>query len=104
MSEQAQTEKDHGRVETRKCSLLPAIEYLMEENIKAWKDITTLVRVETETFSDGKTTSTTWYYISDKEEERLGYFQMLVRDHWSIENRLHWHLDVTFKEEPLQNS
>ncbi len=31
--------------------------------------------------------------------ESAGYYNAHVREHWSIENQLHWHLDVTFKEE-----
>ncbi|MDR1201225.1 MAG: ISAs1 family transposase [Tannerellaceae bacterium] len=36
----------HGRIETRKCSILKATDYLLAETIAAWKDVTTLVKVE----------------------------------------------------------
>ena len=41
----------------------------------------------------------TRYYISDEDGLSAAYFNELVRGHWGIENHLHWHLDVTFKED-----
>jgi predicted transposase YbfD/YdcC len=41
----------------------------------------------------------TRYYISDEVVQNTAYFNSLVRGHWSIETQLHWHLDVTFKED-----
>lgn len=43
------------------------------------------------------------YYISSLRysAERLAH---IVRRHWSIENELHWHLDVTFQEDASQIS
>ncbi|MFD2785265.1 ISAs1 family transposase, partial [Hymenobacter rubripertinctus] len=38
------------------------------------------------------------YYLSDEVEENPLYYSKLARGHWSIENHLHWHLDVTLKE------
>ena len=31
-------------------------------------------------------------------------YNALVRGHWGIENKLHWHLDVTFREDPMQGA
>jgi len=39
------------------------------------------------------------YDISDENETNALYYNYLVRGHWSIENHLHWHLDVTFLED-----
>ena len=92
-------EGDHGRIDTRRCSILPAKEFLLEENLLAWKDVTTLVRVEAGREIKGVLTEETRYYISDEGISRASYFQGLVRGHWGVENQLHWHLDVTFKED-----
>lgn len=92
-------EADHGRIETRKCSILPAAEYLMEENSQAWKNLGTIIRLEARREVQGKVTQETRYYISDEKEESAAYFCSLIRGHWSIENQLHWHLDITFKED-----
>lgn len=92
-------ESGHARIETRTCSILPAKEYLMEETLFPWKGLSTLVRIEAVREKSGKTTRETRYYISDENPERAAYFYSLVRGHWSIENQLHWHLDITFKED-----
>ena len=92
-------EADHGRIETRKCSILPAGEYLMEENLVAWRNLKTIVRIESSREIQGKASQEVRYYISDEQETKASYFHALVRGHWSIENLLHWHLDVTFKED-----
>lgn len=89
----------HGRFETRKCSILRAKVFLLEENILAWKDLTTLIRVDASREVNDVITKETRYYISDENIDNASYYNSLVRGHWSIENKLHWHLDVTFKED-----
>jgi len=89
----------HGRIETRKCSILPAKDFLLEENFDAWKDLSTLIKVDASREINGLITNETRYYISDENIPNALYYNSLVRGHWSIENRLHWHLDVTFKED-----
>jgi predicted transposase YbfD/YdcC len=93
------TERGHGRIETRRCSILPAKDFLLEENMKRWKDICTLVRVDASREIKGIRKEETRYYISDENFPKAAYYQELVRGHWGIENHLHWHLDVTFKED-----
>ncbi len=89
----------HGRIETRKCSILPAGDYLMDETLASWKNLSTIVRIEAIRRVNDKVSHEIRYYISDESEPRAGYYSSLVRGHWSIENQLHWHLDVTFKED-----
>ncbi len=91
-------EYERGRFETRKCSLLPAQEVLLDENKSQWKHIKTLIKIESERIIGEKRTIQTRYYISDKEGN-AAYFNRLVRERWAIENGLHWHLDVTFDED-----
>ena len=64
-----------------------------------WKDLTTLVRVEASREIKGVLSQETRYYISDENINKASYYQDLARGHWGIENHLHWHLDVTFKED-----
>jgi len=92
-------DSDHGRIETRRCSILPAKDFLLDENLKNWKDIATLVKIDACREIKGVQTRETRYYISDENLTNAAYYQDLVRGHWGIENHLHWHLDVTFKED-----
>jgi predicted transposase YbfD/YdcC len=89
----------HGRIDTRHCSILPAKDFLLEENLQPWKDIATLVKIDACREIKGVCTSETRYYISNEHISKASYYLDLARGHWSIENHLHWHLDVTFKED-----
>jgi len=90
---------DHGRIEKRQCSILPACEYLLEENLSAWKNVSTLIRIDASREIKGVVHQEIRYYISDETVNSPSYYLALSRGHWGIENQLHWHLDVTFKED-----
>jgi len=91
-------EYDHGRYEVRKCQIASAKDFLTTDLRNKWKGINTLVKIVSERMIEGVTTSRTRFYISS-EEKQAAYYNATVRGHWSIENHLHWHLDVTFKED-----
>jgi len=88
----------HGRIETRKCTVVDQLKFLDIED--QWEGLKSVVRIDTERIDkiNNKTQSETRYYISScsADAQRLNY---IVRKHWSIENQLHWVLDVTFKED-----
>lgn len=92
------TDTGHGRVETRKCSIIKNLGHISRQ--ADWSKLTTLVRIESERFikASGKSETQTRYYISSKNES-AAYFQKNVRAHWGIENKLHWVLDVAFHED-----
>jgi len=92
-------EYDHGRYETRKCSIVSSEKVLLPENQENWRGLKTLIKVEATRTVKDKTTTETRYYISSESGLSANYFNGLVRGHWGIENHLHWHLDVTFKED-----
>ena len=94
-----QWEYDHGRFETRTCYTLPAIDYLLEENLKLWKNIATLIKIDSTRQTKEGISKETRYYISDENNTNPAYFNQLARGHWAIENNLHWHLDVSFNED-----
>jgi predicted transposase YbfD/YdcC len=89
----------HGRIDTRHCSILPASDFLLEENLNSWKDIATLVKIDACREIKGIRKTETRYYISNENIDKASYYLDLARGHWGIENQLHWHLDVTFKED-----
>jgi predicted transposase YbfD/YdcC len=69
----------------------------MSERTK-WKGLRTIVMIERERFVNDKTSVEKAYYLSTcaPDAERLGW---LARRHWSVENELHWVLDMTFDED-----
>jgi len=90
---------DHGRIETRTCSLITDFQFIEEKN--KWKNLKTIVRIESirEFKNSNKHKETaTRYYISSLEAKPED-FQKAIRSHWAIENKLHWILDVAFSED-----
>ena len=92
-------EYDHGRFEVRRCIIIQSKSVLLSENRKNLCGLKTLIKVEAFRTVKDKATKATRYYISDEDGMSSAYFNALVRGHCGIENHLHWHLDVTFKED-----
>ena len=93
-------DKDHGRVEERIYTALRPQEVLDELQYESWKNLSSLVQVECLiTFSDGTERRDKQYYLSSLPAEAVERIGAYIRGHWGIENRLHWHLDVTFRED-----
>ena len=90
-------EKNRGRIEERQiwtCSL----DWLPSELLENWTDLRTLVCIKSIRTHKGKTTQELRYYMSSlaSDAKRLAE---IVRAHWGVENKLHWHLDVSFGED-----
>lgn len=89
-------ERGHGRDEYRSYSVLHYTDGL--RNVGDWKGITTIGICYSERTINGITTKETRYFIGSKKASAKVYGQAL-RNHWGIENSLHWQLDVTFDED-----
>lgn len=92
-------EYDHGRYEHRRCEILEAHKVLSPDMMSAWPSVKTVVKIESKRETKGLATSETRYYISSQEGRPPEHYNAMVRGHWGIENQLHWHLDVTFRED-----
>lgn len=88
--------KGHGRVETRKSWISNCLDTI--ENTTKWSGITAIGMVESERYIKGITTVERRHYIASIAQD-AEIFAHAVRSHWGIENKLHWVLDVTFKED-----
>ena len=89
----------HGRVETRRCWAVSDLDHIRYvDDGGQWPGLTTLVMVEGERLVGGMTTVESRYYISSLPND-ASVLLNAVRSHWSIENQLHWSLDVTFNED-----
>lgn len=88
---------DHSRIEKRTYKMLPMM-YLQDFK-KQWLDLNTFIEVKSaiET-KEGKTTSTR-YYISSLHLKNYKKIAESIRKHWSVENKLHWKLDVAMGED-----
>lgn len=91
-------EYDHGRYEERKCQIVSAQEVLSPDLLDTWREIKTVIKIEAQRTIKDVSSSQTRYYISSEEKE-AAFYNTEIRGHWSIENQLHWHLDVTFNED-----
>lgn len=94
-----QMEAGHGRIETRDCRILDAGAIEDKNVVARWPGLKTLVEITSTVDYGHRTAKTIRFYISDEDFPKAAYFNMLARGHWSIENQLHWNLDVTFKED-----
>lgn len=93
-----QWEYARDRLEQRQCWQLPAT-CLDASFGQAWPGLQTLVKIEATRTIGGQSQREVRYYLSDEVEDNTLYYSKLARGHWGIENHLHWHLDVTLKED-----
>jgi predicted transposase YbfD/YdcC len=89
-------EKQHGRIERREVRVVTQLDWL--ESKISWVGLRSILQYRCYRTEGGQTSVCDRYYISsfDTSAEQFGY---LLRNHWSIENRLHWMLDVVFRED-----
>lgn len=93
-----QVDKDHGRIETRECTTINNLDWLYE--VHGWEEVKSIAKVTSTVhcMKTGKETVETRYYISSLSGNAT-LINKAVRKHWYIENKLHWVLDVVFKED-----
>lgn len=85
-----------GRIEKRTCYVESSLGLLGD--LAAWPGLRSAVMVESSREKNGKIAPQTRLYLSSLGATPAE-FNRLVRNHWSIENRLHWRLDVVFRED-----
>lgn len=92
-----QLDKGHGRVERRSCQVISDLRFI-DEHIK-WPGIKAVARVRAQryqTLHDKSEVEYRYYICSISDALQIN---RAVRLHWSIENKLHWVLDVEFGED-----
>ena len=87
---------DHGRIETRRYHVCDDVEWLAGG--EEWRGLKTLVMVYRKREIGDQISQEKSFYISSLElnAQKIG---KAIRGHWSIENSLHWCLDVSFGED-----
>jgi len=92
-------DKGHGRIEIRECWTISDLEHLERiRNLSDWKDLQTIVMVKSERQVGEKRTNKVRYYISSLAGDAKQVLKT-ARGHWGIENKVHWVLDVAFRED-----
>lgn len=94
-SDTTQTEKGHGRIETRRCQVFSKGDMIDPDN--RWPGLKTAIKITSTRELRGKVTTEERYYISSLDARQP--FNQYIRDHWKVENSLHWTLDVVFRED-----
>lgn len=89
-------DSDHGRIETRVVTVVHDIDWLQEQH--AWPGLKSVVMVESIREMSGKTERETRFYITSLVL-LANQIALLVRDHWAVENSLHWVLDMVFRDD-----
>ena len=88
----------HGRAERRRCTVIADLSLL--EDAAKWPSLQGLVRIESERHHkvSGKIEREIRYYITSLRPD-AARLNGVIRQHWGIENKLHWVLDVGFGED-----
>lgn len=91
------TDGDHGRIEVRRVFTTNDVAWFAE--CKAWAALKSFIMVESERTIGTETTTELRTYISSLDGRDSVLLGQYVRAHWSVENQLHWSLDVVFRED-----
>lgn len=93
----SETDKGHGRIETRQCTVTEDIQWL-KERYPDWQSVQTIAEITSTRIQGDKVSTEKRYYISSlpADPKKVLY---VTRAHWGIENKLHWTLDVCFGDD-----
>ena len=89
--------KAHGRIETRRYTLLSCDRRLA---VKAsWPGLQSIGMVEVKRTVNNETTRSVRYFVTSLKYDQMAEFMRGVRSHWNVEINLHWSLDVSFDDD-----
>jgi predicted transposase YbfD/YdcC len=89
-------EKSHGRIEVRKVTVCTDVEWLRQ--LHDWPGLASIIMVEYSAEEGGKTRHELRFHISSLhvDAETMAAY---IRDHWGVENGLHWVMDMVFRDD-----
>jgi len=94
-----EVKKGHGRIDVRECWTTSDPEYLASVGqAKRWANLQSIVMIVRRRLVDGQETIKTRFYISSLQADAKRTLRA-TRQHWSIENGLHWVLDIAFNDD-----
>lgn len=89
-------EKDHGRLETRRYYQSDQLDWFADRT--KWEGLQSVGMVESIRQVDGQRTVERRYYLNSLPLD-IRTFARAVRSHWGVENKVHWIMDVCFRED-----
>jgi predicted transposase YbfD/YdcC len=92
-------EKGHGRIENRRCHVFDQLDCLYKP--QQWQGLRSFVVLESERLIGDKTTREQRVYISSMaaDAQKISH---AIRSHWTVENRLHWIMDVSLNDDQMR--
>ena len=98
-----ETDKGHGRIEKRSIELCRDLGWMMTAD--RWPGLAYLVKVTRgrTVLATKKTSTETAYYIGSDAKLDVAGAAHRIRRHWSVENELHWVLDMAFREDEARH-
>jgi predicted transposase YbfD/YdcC len=95
--------KDHGRIEERTITVCRDLSWV--QTADRWQDIAFIVKATSvrTNVATGAVTTGCRYFIGSNDEATVDEIAALVRGHWAIENRLHWVLDMGFRDDEARH-
>jgi len=91
-------DKGHGRIETRECFVCNDVQWLQDRHPR-WQTINSIIRIDSTRELKNEITKESRYYISSIKNITPQVALKAIRQHWGIENTLHWTLDMSFNED-----
>ncbi len=92
---------DHGRIETRRTTAIHDVQWLQERH--KWPGLSGIVMVESTRETGPKIETETRFYITSSTDP-AEQFAAVIRQHWAIENSLHWVMDMVFRDDECRIS
>ena len=92
-------EKNHGRVEVRRCYAFNQIDCLASP--ERWPDLISFAVIASERTIKDKTTLELRFYISSLPAD-AARLNRSIRQHWRVENSVHWCMDVVFGDDRMR--
>ncbi len=89
-------EHSHGRIDVRRVTVCTDIEVLQKQH--KWPGLKSIVMIEHTISENGNARGEMRFYISSLDENSE-FMARKIRDHWGIENGLHWIMDVIFHDD-----
>lgn len=95
-----EVDKGHGRLEQRQCHVTEDIQWLRDRH-PYWKELKSVIEIESQRDIQGQIETEKRYYISSLSTGSKTLLNA-IRQHWGVENKLHWVLDICFNDDQMR--